>query len=87
MFSCNEYLLVDLDFSYLGCWSENLFLIAPFQILAYFYHSVAETAVWHIPFPINTFTVLKDFSFILFAITAPGDVPGGGPKSLPIHHP
>ena len=31
------------------------------------------------------FTVLKDLSLFLFAITAAGVVPCGGPKSLPVH--
>ena len=30
MFSWYKYLIVNLGFSHLGFWSENLFLIAPF---------------------------------------------------------
>ena len=39
MFSWYKYLIVNLVFSHLGFWSENLFLIAPFPdlcLLVYF---------------------------------------------------
>ena len=40
MFSWYKYLIVNLIFSYLGFWSGNLFLIAPFfLIVAYLYLS------------------------------------------------
>ena len=37
---------------------------------------------------LNVFTASKGSNnYILFAITAAGVVPCGGPKSLPVHHP
>ena len=43
-----------------------------------------ETAVWPIPFLINVLTALKGSQFyFLFAITAAGVVPCGGPKNSP----
>ena len=46
--------------------------------------SIVETAVWPITFLINVFTALKGSQFyFLFAITAAGVVPCGGPKKSP----
>ena len=36
---------------------------------------------------LNVLLLPKDLTIILFAITAAGVVPCGGPKSLPVHHP
>ena len=47
MFSWNKYLIVNLFFSYLGFWSENLFLIAPFPdlclLVPFFKPRIAKT--------------------------------------------
>ena len=45
---------------------------------------MAETTVWPIPFLIYVFLALKGTQFyFLFAITAAGVVPCGGPKKSP----
>ena len=42
----------------------------------------------HLLLSLNVFTASKGSNnYILFAITAAGVVPCGGPKSLPVHHP
>ena len=55
----------------LVCWNQDILMIV-------------ETAVWPIPFLINVFAALKGSQFyFLFAITAAGVVPCGGPKKSP----
>ena len=53
------------------------------------YGSVPEIAQYGPNYlPLNVFTASKGSNFyILFAITAAGVVPCGGPKSLSVHHP
>ena len=46
MFSWYKYLIVNLVFSHLGFWSENLFLIAPFLDLCLLVPILTLTVAW-----------------------------------------
>ena len=46
MFSWYKYLIVNLVFSHLGFWSENLFLIAPFLDLCLLAPILTLTVAW-----------------------------------------
>ena len=80
MFSWYKYLIVSLVFSHLGFRSGSLFLIAPFPDLCLL-------VLFPYYLPLNVLLLPKDqifgVQYILFAITAAGVVPCGGPKKSP----